>query len=226
MSGTAGKPIVTSGLIMHYDAANSKSYNGAGNAWNDLRGNKLNGTLAKTAIGTTKSKVMTFTRGDTIDLPSSIVSELQGNPEASIECWCRVDNMYPVGSGIFQLSGYISGNGNLYPYNTFYKVYLDIFRTNRIGAIYTNTPVNELHLLTITTKPGTNGWNVYQNGELIKSVTGESMVHVNYRTPNLGSSAGSRYLIGIMASVRIYNKALTSTEVLKNYNASKARFGL
>jgi hypothetical protein len=29
-----------------------------------------------------------------------------------------------------------------------------------------------------------------------------------------------------MANVKIYNRALTSTEVLQNYNATKDRFGL
>ena len=34
------------------------------------------------------------------------------------------------------------------------------------------------------------------------------------------------YFNGKIANVKIYNRALTSTEVLQNYNATKDRFGL
>ena len=37
--------IVTSGLVLHLDAANPKSYPGTGTTWNDLSGNRNNGTL-------------------------------------------------------------------------------------------------------------------------------------------------------------------------------------
>lgn len=40
-----GPNIVTDGLVLYLDAANTKSYPGSGTTWNDLSGNGNNGTL-------------------------------------------------------------------------------------------------------------------------------------------------------------------------------------
>ncbi len=45
MSVYGGPDIVTNGLVLHLDAANSKSYLGSGTTWNDLSGNGNNATL-------------------------------------------------------------------------------------------------------------------------------------------------------------------------------------
>ena len=45
MAYSNGPKIVTDGLVLCLDAANSKSYPGTGTAWNDLSGNGNNGTL-------------------------------------------------------------------------------------------------------------------------------------------------------------------------------------
>jgi hypothetical protein len=38
--------------------------------------------------------------------------------------------------------------------------------------------------------------------------------------------SGFAKFTGNIASVQIYNRALSATEVLQNYNATKSRFGL
>ena len=38
-------PIVTSGLVLHLDAGNLKSYTSGSTVWNDLSGNNLTGSL-------------------------------------------------------------------------------------------------------------------------------------------------------------------------------------
>ena len=76
-----------------------------------------------------------------------------------------------------------------------------------------------------------NGSNVfiYVNGVLdvssafsgtLRSVPSDS-VTVGFFT---GSSA--HYLTGKIPFARLYNKALSSTEILQNYNALKGRYGL
>jgi hypothetical protein len=39
------------------------------------------------------------------------------------------------------------------------------------------------------------------------------------------SGAFASYLSGNISNVQIYNRALSATEVLQNYNATKSRFG-
>jgi hypothetical protein len=45
MASSIAPNIVTDGLVMYLDAANTKSYPGSGTTWNDLSGNSNNGTL-------------------------------------------------------------------------------------------------------------------------------------------------------------------------------------
>ena len=40
------------------------------------------------------------------------------------------------------------------------------------------------------------------------------------------SASGERWFSGNVPVVRIYNRALSSSEILQNYNIQKARFGL
>lgn len=40
------------------------------------------------------------------------------------------------------------------------------------------------------------------------------------------SPGGSWTTLGNISSVRVYNRALTASEVLQNFNATKSRFGL
>ena len=43
---------------------------------------------------------------------------------------------------------------------------------------------------------------------------------------NLIHSVNSQYFTGRIAQTLVYNRALTATEILQNYNATKNRFGL
>jgi hypothetical protein len=60
-------------------------------------------------------------------------------------------------------------------------------------------------------------WNLGSTGNWINNST-----NVNY----IGSAGGSSVFNGNIAQTQIYNRALSSTEILQNYNATKTRFGL
>jgi hypothetical protein len=52
---------------------------------------------------------------------------------------------------------------------------------------------------------------------------------VNNRTiigVDANTSSGLNPMTGNIASVQIYNRALSASEVLQNYNATKSRFGI
>ena len=44
-NANAGEAIVTSGLILRYDAGNSSSYPGSGTTWSNLASSSFDGTL-------------------------------------------------------------------------------------------------------------------------------------------------------------------------------------
>ena len=68
---------------------------------------------------------------------------------------------------------------------------------------------------------------IYANG-VLKGSSAASNLSPNGSSIRIGSRSNgdSRYFKGDIPIMKIYNKALTSTEVLQNFNATKSRFGL
>ena len=225
-----GPDIVTDGLVFAVDAGSTRSYPGSGTTGTDLIKSESidlqNGVAFSSANGGSWEFDGT---DDYIDLPDSLITDLNGGTEASLCIWIKNDTtVNGVGtSGIIQLSGYNSSNGNLWFYNNG-KTYLDIFRSSRVENVFVNnTEVStNWNLLTITTTPGTNGWKCYMNGVLKKQVTGQNTVSVaNIQGGlTLGRNSSSRYTNGKIAACQIYDTALTAAQVSQNFNAQKSRF--
>ncbi len=68
-----------------------------------------------------------------------------------------------------------------------------------------------------------NSQKVYINGALQNSFTNAWTIQVNSETLKIGyaPSDGQQWLNGSVAQPRIYNRALTASEVLQNYNSGK-----
>jgi hypothetical protein len=80
----------------------------------------------------------------------------------------------------------------------------------------------------VITKDGTS-LKTYYNGNLVTSTTA-TYTHPGYfRSVQIGrgfSTSSERWFSGTIPICRIYNRALTASELSLNYNASKGRFGL
>ena len=154
-------------------------------------------------------RAISFDNSDTGYLSAPEISTyLHGRAEASIALWVKKS---AIQYGLLQLSGYADANGNLYPYESATKVYLDVFRTNRLGPIYMPTSVLEWHHLVITQKPGQ--WKLYQNGVLVNTSGANNTVSTDYLQFEIGRNSGSRYAYGDFDDVRIYDHALSEKEV-------------
>lgn len=128
---------LTDGLVAYYPFnGDAKDYSGNGN----------DGTInGATLVGGVVGQAYSFDGvNDYISFPSSVSSALHGGSEATIEFWCKKN---AVQYGFMQLSGFANLNGNLYPYDTTTKVYLDIFKTNRLGPITMPTSVLDFIIL-------------------------------------------------------------------------------
>jgi hypothetical protein len=77
----------------------------------------------------------------------------------------------------------------------------------------------------VITKDASN-IKMYING-VYNSQVGSPAGTINVDTPlRIGTFNNAQYISGAIANPRIYNRALTAAEVLRNYNADKAKFGL
>jgi len=229
--------IVTDGLVLNIDSGFVPSYPRTGTTWYDLSGNEKAGTLTNgpTFNSSNDGSIQFDGNDDYIQLSSSLDS-LNGTAGASLSIWLKlVSGSNSAGrSGIIQLSGYNNSNGCLYYYTDAARVggiWLDIFRTDRVftGDWQPTFDAKVWHNLAITTTPGSGGWKMYLNGILGYSTTGQNTVSVDsslFGGFTLGQNSGSRRLWGNIAVCSVYNRNLTDTEILQNYNATKTRFGL
>jgi hypothetical protein len=233
MSSLGGPSIVTSGLVLHLDASNIKSYSGTGSTWYDRSGN-LNGGVVNNvtlANGPTFSSLNSGSIGfDGINdwcytTPFSLTSSTNS---LSFNFWVRI-------------SGTTSFNQTLIGKDGYGFPHLFIARTNSSDNIRFNweqgpsqisnffTGTNNLWTnIQITAVYGSpSNAKFYKNGSYIDIMLGGYQNFPYTNSPaNIGGVGYGNWLTGNIASVQIYNRELSATEVLQNYNATKSRFGL
>jgi hypothetical protein len=227
----SGGPI-TSNLILYYDPSNSSSYPGTGTTINDLSGNGLNGSMSNITF---TSPYFTYNGSSSqISVPDNALLE-PGSGDWTIEFWVR----HSVIAGasrilIAKTDGGLSadwgyGLRTVNNTNTFMEV-------GNGGSTSVNSPVTGLSINTwyqvvgVWTNVASNSIALYINGSLIGSNSHSFTSIKNTTSPlYLGSFNGgqfSQWLNGRMGVVRMYNKALTGSEVLLNFNADKSKYGL
>ena len=227
-------PVLES-LALNLDAGDISSYAGSGTNWVDLSGNGKNATLTNgpTFSALNGGAIAFDGTNDYAQLPVNIQP---ANNNYSVEAWfnaaalpsstdynyavCVVGNrgqydwLLTFGDGTtsgtslgFRL--YDSVNGWATPVET--------------GAINANT----WHQV-IVTSSSVEGIKLYRNGSLVSS---------NATVRNVGAGSGfsriasetfgvNRYFNGRISIVRFYSKALTATEVARNFNTLKGRYAL
>jgi hypothetical protein len=228
MSTLNGGPgnIVTNGLVLYLDAANYLSYTSGSTTWNDLSGNNNSGSLVNgpTFSSTNAGSIVFDGTNDTVQ------ANAVNSSYFTLSVWVKWTQFVSSDQGYAILSnntstnnGYMLYQGTSAPYNTV--------------KIFVCTPT--LAVVTSNTLLSTNVWynlTVTYNGNLIllyiNSIVDNSAPQTGTVTSNPGSLILGKtgylnaYFNGNLANVQIYNRALSASEVLQNYNATKARFGL
>jgi hypothetical protein len=75
------------------------------------------------------------------------------------------------------------------------------------------------------TYSSTTGWKLYLNGVQDGS-NGDTTTFTGNQEISIGSYSTGNNLTGRIGSAFVYNRALSATEIMQNYNATKGRFGL
>ena len=228
MASKGGPDIVENGLTLFLDASNIRSYPGSGTTWSDLSGNGNNGTLTNGptfSAGNLGSIVFDGTN-DYVDMGSSAYCNLIN---ISVSVWIRVTSA----------SGYFLGRYNNTTVSNGFIMYYDVASTKLgvggressatyLNSATTNTyPLNNWYNFTWT--KSANVWSLYVNGSLdVSSSVGNGTTSFSNNTMWLGANNegyGQYYSGGNLSNVVIYNRSLSASEVLQNYNATKSRFG-
>ena len=189
--------------------------------WIDMKGGN-NGTLTNgpTFSGDNVGGIEFDGTDDSIELSSLDTSLFSG--DASLFCFLKT---YTSGansgtkSGIF---GFGSSSNSHYTWNDG-KIYLDTFRNARIGPITPSSVDRSTpHSLCITTKSG-GQWKLYQNLNLVTSVSAQSSISMSNLRIGWDNSIGYRFE-GSFYNFMLYNKELSVEEIRQNYLATKERY--
>ena len=214
---------VTSGLILNLDASNANSYPGSGTTWYDLSGNNKNGTLTNGPTFSSANGGSIVYDGADDTVTCNLVTSDANN--VTMEAWFKATTL-PGDRGLI-----LNGNGGSNGYGlqfgacgtagTTLYVFFGGINCNVVsyGTLVTNTWYQAVY--TRTTTPSISN---------ILYINGISRSTNNSSNPN-AAPAGSTLIghsafNGNIAIARIYNRALSATEVLQNFNVTKNRFGL
>lgn len=220
--------ITTSGLTVNLDAGIATSYPGTGTTWTDLSGNGYNQTLLN-GIGysTSYGGSLTFDGvNDYILLPNTMIP----SAEVTIELVCSNTNL-----GVYSsiIAGGTSGNQDLNVHLPWSDgtVYWDAGRPfQRISKLTTTGERTGIHHWVFTKNSSTGVMNIYLDGSLWHTGSGLTNTIPTLTSLSLGrydnASAQTYYHKGNVSIFRVYNRAISASEVLFNFNATKSRFGL
>ena len=233
MGISGGPDLIQNGLVLCLDASDKNSYPGSGTTWYDVvstnNGTLINGPTFNSGNG---GSIVFDGASDKVECSSSspISSTL------SLEIM-----MYPTSlnqnSGV--LCKWTAGGG---PTDNSYLFYLGQDAANsRYGFALFQTN-NTVRTLTPTTEYSINTWThivctadgstmrIYKNGVIDPTTqTYDGTIKTSTKKLVVGTLREEDTVYnytGRIAFCRIYNRALSATEVAQNYNSQKSRFGL
>lgn len=231
-----GPRVVTDGLVLYLDAANTKSYPGTGTTWGDISRGGNNGTLVNGPTFNSGNGGSIIFDGVDDCVESTNPSNLQ-NQNFSISIWINplipnqaITAMVDYDHGSSPVQGWVLQSEDATTNRYYYLAYYDgsTFQPSTGIGAGKGIQINNSVWQNLTyTKNGTSVIG-YLNG--IQSFTSNAgNANISYqsnRNLRIGSCPGSRFYKGNISQTQIYNRALTAQEIQQNYNATKSRFGL
>ena len=243
---TVGSSIVTAGLVLYLDAGNPSSYPGSGTTWTDLTVNGFNASMTPSAVNYSSTPPQYF---DYANLPNYFVgnNDLTSviSTAITITSWINVRNIASR-CIVFDKYQQISSipNGYVFEVGTASGLWTNTVRFFAVGstgdgwdprgasnAIQQNVPC----MVSITLDSSAQQSSLYVNGLSISYTQGGGLL------ANLASNwsqGANTYTLGsyrpdvaidsnmYQYNLLVYNRALSASEILQNYNAQKSRFGL
>ena len=227
--------IVTDGLVLYLDAANTKSYPGSGNTWRDLSKSQLNGTLTNgpTFNSDNGGSIVFDGSNDFINIGTNTTYYFNQTNPFTLSCWFKpidllsgITNTYAL---INRFNGNVLGNYILWIVDLKLQIYREVSPFN--AAVSTTVLQNNNYYHCAAVYNGVD-LRIYLNGLLDSNIVTSGNIAANQQNISLivGSSqtnsGPSRAFKGNIYQTLIYNRSLSASEVLQNYNATKTRFGL
>ena len=195
--------VVTDGLVLALDAANPRSYVSGSTVWSDLSPNGNRGVL---------------TNGPTFNSANQGSIQFDGTNDLCVTS--TILNFKSIG-----LFLYLDNGGSGWKYildarpgmaNSWITLFFDGSSIG-IGSAWTSMYINAKQVSVSVPNIPRNTWFYLYVDSLTLNTA--AIAFMNYTVPSQGAS-------GNLSSVHVYNRTLSTSEILQNYNALKSRFGL
>ena len=215
---------ITSAPVLHLDAGNTSSYPGSGTNWSDISGNGVGGVLRNGPIyNNSNNGHFVF---DGINDYVSFSANLPSTNNLTYEVWLNPSELnssqyYALLNHDGWDNGYVHfqflGNQLMFALNP---------RNDKL-ADFTFT-INTWYHIAAVYSLSNERVSFYVNGSLKNNESyAGTTPSVASTTLKLGAwDANSRFFKGKIGLVRVYHRALSSEEILNNFNISRPRFGL
>lgn len=208
--------IFTDNLVVHLDAGDPSSYPGSGTTWTNLV-DSSNYTIWNGSFDSNNGGSIVFDGSNTfvpIDTP------LSNGTNFTKEAWVYADvvsgsrNILSSANNVFwnngsTLSGGVGGSFSAVTSSSF--------------------PSGVWRHVALTFDDSANTMTLYVNGTQVSQNTNVTQSYVS-ETERIGAHFFSgnpvSFWDGKIAQVRVYNTALSNTNILQNFNVTKSRFGL
>jgi hypothetical protein len=228
--------IVTNGLVLNLDAANPRSYLPPynGTTWFDLSGNSNNGTLTNGPTFNSGNggsivfdgvddyvglgNILNFERSDVFSINVWVKFDVNTSTQILVSKWLTSGyEIFTLNPGKISWTLANAGGGSN-------QIRVD-------SADNTFLPGEILNICTTYNgSSSSSGLSIYKNGVLLNTtsiynnLTNSILNEIEFRIGILGNS--SFPTDGNVYTTQIYNRALSATEILQNFQATRARFGI
>ena len=214
--------IVASNLIFNLDAGFVAAYPRSGTTIHDLSGNSNDGVL-------TNGPTFNSSNGGSILFDPNLDQSVSIGSGASILTSTAYTKI-----AWFYCTNFVNYNNNIISGGDTAQHAFWLFNSNKLNAGHngvwnTVTSTTTLSLNTwycgAVTFSTTGGWKLYLNGTQ-ESTSANTTTFTGDGFTQLARYAGGNNFSGRIAIAQAYNRVLTAAEILQNFNAQKARFGL
>ena len=256
MATSYSPKIVTDGLVLCLDAADTKSNSGSSTT---LSNRAVSNTTATITNGSASDAVVSLDgTNDYINVNNSETNATLSPDVATFSIWCRPVNWSGTGnygSSLISRGNYNTAGGFFIHLKSSGNPKYPVAQATFSHSTTTSYTYNTASYATL------NGWDnwvnvtvsvdgyikVYVDG-VLQSTTSRDVSTIIYGTGEIGSGGDTnlrfctalsyaptldqgtggywRPYSGDFGSGHMYNRVLTASEILQNYNATKGRFGL
>jgi len=229
------------GSYYYYDPGNVLSYSGSGAVLNDISGNGRSASLVNSPSYTSGTGgYFTFNGSNNYIIGPNAYNA--GNTSHTIEIWVRPTsssvNLWADTTSQTPNTSYHSSGGQINSTGPFQTIITSLYNTtngvervvNGAGS-YLNNWIQIVRTYTGTTLTGYINGTAGTPGTITWTppwITSAGIWYMLYGPSETTTYQGStaNYFAGRFGIVRFYNRALSSTEVLQNFNADKSKYGL